>query len=67
MDWTVPPAPVLDQPVTAPDAQEVIVPDVEQDEQHTWVNLEKGVVHIAVPPERFGSAWDPEPRAQEDE
>ncbi|MGN6753664.1 MAG: hypothetical protein ACTHJJ_14055 [Intrasporangium sp.] len=64
MDWAIPPAPVLDQPVTAPDAHEVIVPAEERDEHHTWVNLERGVVHVAVPPERFGPAWDADPGRQ---
>lgn len=74
MDWS-PPA---DAPTPAPDLvdaapHELVVPAEEQDEHHTWVDLDNGVVHLALPsvlalpPERFGPAWEPEPRSQEQE
>lgn len=50
-----------------PDVHELVVPAEEQDEHHTWINLDRGVMNILLPPERFGSAWDPEPRSQENE
>jgi hypothetical protein len=43
---------------------ELVLPAVEPDERHTWVDLDTGVVHIVLPPERFGAAWEPEPRSQ---
>lgn len=68
MDWTVPPPPPpADDVAHGPDVHELVVPAEEQDEHHTWINLDRGVMNIVLPPERFGSAWDPEPRSQENE
>lgn len=36
------------------------------DKRKTYVDLDRGIVHLALPPERFGSAWEPEPQAVED-
>lgn len=73
MDWAPPPPPPpADNALHGSDVHEVVVPAEEQDEQHTWVDLDEGVVHIVLPsemlpPERFGSVWEPEPRAQQNE
>jgi hypothetical protein len=64
MDWNVPPTPPVDHEAPDTDVHELVVPVEEQDERHTWVNLDTGVVHLVLPPERFGSAWEPEPRSQ---
>ncbi len=36
------------------------------DSRKSYVDLDRGIVHLAVPPERFGPAWGPEPQAAED-
>jgi hypothetical protein len=75
MNWDVPPPPPPPSDHVAPDTDvhEFVVPAEERDEHHTWVDLDTGVVHLALPsvlaqpPERFGPAWEPEPRSQEQE
>ncbi|HET8594326.1 MAG TPA: hypothetical protein VFM07_03695 [Intrasporangium sp.] len=65
MNWDVAQAPAVDHQAQEPDAHEVVVPAEEQDERHSWVDLDRGVVHLALPPERFGSAWEAEPELDE--
>ncbi len=68
MHWDAPPPPPpVDPPEHPGDTHELVVSDVEQDDRHTWVNLDQDVVHLVLPPERFGAAWDAEPRAQKEE
>lgn len=37
------------------------------DKRKTHVDLDRGIVRLALPPERFGAAWDPEPQAEDED
>ena len=39
---------------------EARIPGNEGDPNKTWVDLDRGIVHLALPPERYGNAWVPQ-------
>ena len=43
------------------------IPGSEGDPNRTWVDLDKGIVHLALPPERYGSVWTDCPPELEEE
>jgi hypothetical protein len=45
---------------------EAQIPGSEGDPNKTWVDLDKGIVHLALPPERYGSAWTARPDDEEE-
>lgn len=45
---------------------EAQIPGSEGDPNKTWVDLDKGIVHLALPPERFGLAWTGRPDDEDD-
>lgn len=40
---------------------EAQIPGSEGDPNTTYVDLDKGIVHIALPPERYGNSWTGRP------
>jgi hypothetical protein len=44
---------------------EAQIPGSEGDPNRTYVDLDRGIVHLALPPEGFGNAWTAEPRADQ--
>lgn len=45
---------------------EAQIPGNDADPNKTWVDLDRGIVHVALPPQRFGAAWSARPEDQPD-
>lgn len=67
MTWDAPLAPPVDLVVQEQSPHELVLPVEEQEKPHHLIDLQQGIVYIAVPPERYGSAWEPDPEAQANE
>lgn len=44
---------------------EAQIPGSEGDPNKSWVDLDAGIVHLALPPERYGSEWTGRPEDAE--
>jgi hypothetical protein len=44
---------------------EARIPGSEGDPNRTYVDLDRGVVHLVLPPQRFGAAWSADPSEQD--
>jgi hypothetical protein len=46
---------------------EAQIPGSEGDPNKSWVDLDNGIVHLALPPKRLGSEWTGRPEDEEEE